>query len=47
MGSDKLKNKYISVADGEMFSTAPVSWACVCRGPWDPCLLLTNWVVIN
>jgi hypothetical protein len=44
LGSDQIK-AYISVADGEMFSTAPVSWACVCRGPWDPCLRLINWVV--
>jgi hypothetical protein len=46
MGSDNLKAD-ISVADGEVSYTAPVSWACVCRGPWDPCLLLISWVVIN
>jgi hypothetical protein len=46
LGSDKIEAD-ISVADGEVFSTAPVSWACVCRGPWDPCLRLINWVAIN
>jgi hypothetical protein len=44
--SEKLKAD-ISVADGESVLDCACILGLVCRGPWDPCLRLINWVVIN
>jgi hypothetical protein len=43
---DKLKAD-ISVADGEVSLDCACILGLVCRGPWDPCLRLINWVAIK